>query len=150
MPYRWTSDPVLAGVMQRLGEEAAEAADAHIEAMRAEFETTTRTLVTARDAAEQTRRDMQLEYTAREGQIRDAKETIRSLQSMLKEERGRWEQTRSALETRCTQAQAAEQQARDEVAEEKAQQAALAARLSDAQRVIDSLITRVGEPPESA
>jgi hypothetical protein len=142
--------PALAGVMEKLGEEAAEAADAHIEAMRAEFESTTRKMVQARDQAEQTLRDMRLEYHAREGQIRDAKETSRSLQLMLSEERDRWEQTRAALEAQRTAALEAEKQAREGAAETEAQRAALEARLSDAQRIIDSLIDRVGEPPKSS
>ncbi len=140
--------PVLAEVMGKLGEEAAEAADAHIEAMRAEFEATTRKMVQARDKAEQDLRDMRLEYQAREGQISDAKETIRSLQSMLSEERGRWEQTRTALESQRTEALDAERQTRESALDTESQQATLEVRLTDAQRLIDALISRVGEPPK--
>ena len=139
--------PILAGVMEKLGEEAAAAADAHIEAMRSEFESTTRKMVHARDKAEQNLRDMRLEYQAREGQISDAKETIRSLQSMLSEERGRWEQTRVTLETQRTEALEAEKQARAGAADTEAQRVSLESRLADAQRIIDALITRVGESP---
>ena len=138
--------PVLAGVMEKLGEEAAAAADAHIDAMRTEFEATTRKMVQARDAAEQQLRDMKLEYTAREGQIRDARETVKSLQSMLSEERKRWDQARAILETQCAKASKAEQVARETAAETESQRAALGDRLADAQRIVDSLITRVGEP----
>ena len=91
---------------------------------------------------------MRLEYHAREGQITDARETIRSLQSMLSDERGRWEQTRAALEAQRTEALEAEKQAREGAANTEAQRSALEARLADAQRIIDSLITRVGEPPK--
>lgn len=141
--------PVLTGIMGKLGEEAAAAADAHIETMRSEFESTNRTMSQARDQAEQELRNMRLEYHAREDQIADAKETIRSLQSMLSEERDRWEQTRVSLETQRTEAQEAERQARESAADTEAQRVSLEARLADAQRIIDALIGRVGEPPES-
>ncbi len=138
--------PVLAGEMEKLGEEAA-ATDAHIEAMRTEFESTTRKMVKARDKAEQDLRDMRLEYQAREGQISDAKETIRSLQSMLSEERGRWEQTRVALEAQRSEALDAEKKTREGAADTEAQRVSLESRLADAQRIIDSLIERVGKLP---
>jgi hypothetical protein len=141
--------PVLASVMRKLGEEAAEAADAHIEAMRAEFESTNQHMRQARDQAEQELRNMRLEYHAREDQITDAKETIRSLQSMLNEERARWEQAKAVLETQRSEALEAEKQARHEAAEAVGQRAALEARLADAQRTIDVLISRVGEPPKT-
>ncbi len=141
--------PVLAGVMEKLGEEAAAAADAHIETMRAEFEATTRKMVHARDKAEQDVRDMRLEYQAREGQISDAKETIRSLQVMLNEERGRREQQRIALESQRTDALDAEKQARESALGADSQRAALEMRLADAQRLIDALISRVGKPSET-
>lgn len=139
--------PVLTGVMEKLGEEAAAAADAHIEAMRSEFEATNRTMSQARDKAEQELRNMRLEYHAREDQITDAKETIRSLQSMLSEERERWEQTRAALETQRTEAQDAERQARESAADTEAQRVSLEARLADTQRIVEALIDRIGEPP---
>ncbi len=139
--------PVLTGVMEKLGEEAAAAADAHIETMRLEFEATTSKLSQARDQAEQELRTMRVEYHAREDQISDAKEMIRSLQTMLGEERGRWEQTQTVLETQRTEAQNAERQAQDSAAETEGHRAALEARLADAQRTIDALIGRVGEPP---
>ncbi len=89
---------------------------------------------------------MRLEYQAREGQISDAKETIRSLQSMLSEERSRWEQTRAALEAQRTEALDAEKQTRESAADTEAQRVSLEFRLADAQRVIDSLVERVGKP----
>ena len=141
--------PVLVAAMERLGEEAAKAADGHIEAMRGEFEATTRTMVHARDEAEQTLRDMRLEYHAREGQIRDAKERIKSLEQMLSEERGRWDRARAALEAQSTKAHASERQAREEAARTEAQRDSLEARLSDAHRVIDSLAGRVNDSPNS-
>lgn len=140
--------PVLTGVMEKLGEEAAKAADAHIEAMRAEFEASNRTMSQARDTAEQELHNMRLEYRAREDQIAEAKETIQSLRSMLKEEQARGERTRTTLETQCTEAQAAEQQARDAATELEAQRVSLESRLADAQRIIEALIDRIGEPPE--
>ena len=138
--------PVLTGIMEKLGEEAATAADAHVETMRAEFESTTRKMVHARDKAEQELRNMRLEYHAREDQITDAKETIRSLKSMLSEERERWEQTRAALEAQRTEAQEAERQARESAADTEAQRVSLEARLADTQRIVDALISRVGKP----
>lgn len=139
--------PVLAGVMEKLGEEAAAAADAQVEAMRADFESTNRTMSQARDKAEQELRNMRLEYHAREDQISDARETIRSLQSMLEKERDRWEQTQATLEAQRLDALEAERQARESAADTEAQRASLEARLADAQRTIDALIGRVGEPP---
>ena len=134
--------PVLVAAMERLGEEAAMAADGHIEAMRGEFEATTGTMVRARDEAEQKLRDMRVEYHAREGQVRDAKETIKSLQQMLSEERGHWDRSRAALEAQSTEARVSEQQAREEAVKTAAQKDSLEARLSDAHRVIDSLAGR--------
>ena len=141
--------PVLTGIMEKLGEEAAAAADAHIDTMRAEFESTNHTMRQARDKAEQELRNMRLEYHAREDQITDAKQTIRSLETMLSQERDRWEQTRVDLEHQRTQALEAEREARESAAETQAQRVSLEARLADAQRIIDALIGRVGEPPES-
>lgn len=142
--------PVLAGVMEKLGEEAAKAADAHIEAMRAEFEASNRTMSQARDKAEQELRNMRLEYHAREDQINESKETIRSLRAMLKEEQARGERTRTTLETQCTEALVAEQQARDAATELEAQRVSLESRLADAQRIIEALINRVGKLPEGS
>ena len=141
--------PVLTGVMEKLGEEAAAAADAQIETMRSEFEATNRTMSQARDKAEQELRNMRLEYHAREDQISEAKEAIRSLRTMLKEEQARGERTRAALEAQCEEAQKAEQQAREKVVETEAQRAALESRLADAQHLIEALIDRVGQPPET-
>lgn len=142
--------PVLAGVMEKLGEEAAAAADAQVEAIRKEFEATNRTMSQARDKAEQELRNMRLEYHAREDQIADAKETIRSLQSMLSEEQARAERTRTTLEAQRNETQEAEQQARASAAEIDAQRVSLETRLADAQRIIEALIGRVGEPPADA
>lgn len=140
--------PVLTGVMEKLGEEAAKAADAHIEAMRAEFEASNRTMSQARDKAEQELRNMRLEYHAREDQITEAKETIHSLRDMLKEEQARGERTRTELEAQRTDALEAEKQARGAVTDLEAQCVSLESRLADAQRIIDALIGRIGEPPE--
>ena len=141
--------PALVSVMEALGREAAEAADAHIGTMKTEFEATNRTMSQARDKAEQELRNMRLEYRAREDQISDAKETIRSLQKMLGEEQARGERTRENLETQRNEALEAEQKARTDAAETEAQRQSLESRLADAQRMIDALIGRVGEPPES-
>ena len=140
--------PVLTGVMEKLGEEAAKAADAHIEAMRAEFEASNRTMSQARDKAEQELRNMRLEYHAREDQITEAKETIHSLSDMLKEEQARGERTRTELEAQRTDALETEKQARGAVTDLEAQCVSLESRLADAQRIIDALIGRIGEPPE--
>ena len=141
--------PVLTGVMEKLGEEAAKAADAHIETMRAEFEASHRTLSQARDKAEEELRNMRLEYHAREDQIIEAKETIRSLRTMLKEEQARGERTRAELEAQRTDALEAEKQARGDATDLETQRVSLESRLADAQRIIEALIDRVGEPPEA-
>jgi len=136
---------VLTGVMEKLGEEAAESADAHIETMRQEFEATNRQLVASRDKAENDLRDMQLEYKVRDDQLRDAKETNRSLKKMLSDERVRSERERAAQEARHMEALESERSARDAAAETEGQRAALEARLADAQSTIDALISRVGK-----
>lgn len=59
---------MLAGVIEKLGEEATDA-NAHIEAMRAEFESTSRTMQQVRDRVKQELQGMRLEYLARKHQI---------------------------------------------------------------------------------
>jgi len=68
---------------------------------------------------------------------------------MLSEEQGRGERARESLEAQRDEALEAEQLARAEAAETEAQRQSLESRLTDAQRIIEALIRRVGEPPES-
>ena len=171
--------PVLVSAMERLGEEAAKAADDQIEAMRSSFEAAQSTMGRERDAALAAAHDIRIELAARADQVKDLRETIKALRAETADEKRRCERAESARQACETQVhslsvelkglneaaerdQALIQELRDAQAvlerraiEAEQRQAAadasatatiggLESRLADQQRVIDSLIEKVG------
>ena len=98
--------PVLVSAMERLGEEAAKAADDQIEAMRTTFEAAQSTMARERDTAVAAAHDIRIELTARADQVKDLRETIKALRAEITDEKKRLERTEAARQKFDVQAQA--------------------------------------------
>jgi len=96
--------PALVSAMERLGEEAAKAADDQVEAMRSTFETAQSTMGRERDAAVAAAHDIRIELTARADQVKDLRETIKALRAEAGDEKKRLERAESARQKFETQA----------------------------------------------
>jgi len=75
--------------MERLGEEAAKAADDQIDAMRSTFEAAQSKMTRERDEAVAAAHDIRIELTARADQVKDLHETIKALRAEISDERKR-------------------------------------------------------------
>lgn len=88
--------PVLVSAMERLGEEAAKAADDQIDTMRTTFEAAQSTMARERDTAVATAHDIRIELTARADQVKDLRETIKALRAEITDEKKRLERAEAA------------------------------------------------------
>jgi chromosome segregation ATPase len=96
--------PTLVSAMERLGEEAAKAADDQIDAMRSTFEAAQSKMTRERDEAVAAAHDIRIELTARADQVKDLHETIKALRAEISDERkrlGRAETARRKFETQA-------------------------------------------------
>lgn len=98
--------PVLVSAMERLGEEAAKAADDQIEAMRTTFEAAQSTMARERDTAVAAAHDIRIELTARADQVKDLRETIKALRAEISDEKRRLERAESVRQKFEAQAHA--------------------------------------------
>jgi len=88
--------PALVSAMERLGEEAAKAADDQIDTMRSTFEAAQSTMGRERDAAVAAAHDIRIELTTRADQVKDLRETIKALRAEILDEKKRLERAESA------------------------------------------------------
>jgi len=98
--------PTLVSAMERLGEEAAKAADDQIDAMRSTFEAAQSKMTRERDEAVAAAHDIRIELTARADQVKDLRETIKALRAEISDERKRLERAETARRKFETQAHA--------------------------------------------
>lgn len=136
--------PALVSAMERLSEEAAQAADDQVNAMRSEFDASQSTMMRERDKALAAAHDSRIELAARADQVNDLRDTIKALRAQISDEKRRLDQAYEAqtrIEKQATEADQAK------VAAELSAAAtidALNARLVDQQAMIDSLIDKIG------
>jgi len=87
--------PTLVSAMERLGEEAARAADDQVAQMRTTFEEAQSTLSREREEAVSAAHDIRIELTARADQVKDLRETVKALRSELADEKRRLDRSES-------------------------------------------------------